>query len=160
MDVLLGDMSSQESQIYAAWAMLCNTVNTSHHSSVNQLKQAYNYDCMEETLLHTLQKNPGETFWQLRSQGHNQIEQLGFVHTIFFGKILQTFKSYASGNALTHPDFSKLPSSEPALQFQGLTRNLPLVLPPRLLRCPRLTWFHQLCAQPVCITWMTKKGNV
>lgn len=97
-------------------------------------------------------KTLAKTFWQPRSQGHSQIEQLGFVHTIFFCKILQTFKSHANGNALTHPDFSKLPSSEPAFQFQRLTRNLPLVLPPGFLRCPRLTWFHQLCAQPVCIT--------
>lgn len=60
---------------------------------------------------------------------------------------------------LTHPNFSKLSCSEPALQLQGLTGNLPLILPPGLLRCPRLARLRQLCAQPICIAWMTERGD-
>lgn len=52
---------------------------------------------------------------------------------------------------LTHPDFSELSRSELLQQLEGLSGNLPLVLPPGLLWCPRLARLHQLCAQAIGI---------
>lgn len=65
--------------------------------------------------------------------------------------------SSSSSLPLTHPHFSKLSCSKLLLQLQGLAGNLPLVLPPGLLRRPRLTRLDQFCAQAVRFTWRAGK---
>lgn len=124
--------------------MLHYVYNTTHHPPVNQLIQAYNYECAVETILQKLLKN-------IQTPAH-KMEILLWIDGICSPSHL-----HMSPLSLTHPDFPKLSRSELLLQLQGLSGNLPLVLPPGLLWCPRLTRLHQLCAQPVCLAWTTKR---
>lgn len=60
--------------------MLHYVYNTTHHPPVNQLIQAYNYECAVETMLHKLQKNPGSKIFKLlRTKWKYSSELTAFV---------------------------------------------------------------------------------